>query len=585
MRLNISIKQKILGLAVVNLLIIIAISALSINTLNIIGKEIKEIAEEDIPLTEIVTKTTVHQLEQAIHFERALRYAELMQNDYEYKKKYNTEKKAFNKYNALVNEDIKKGEEIAHHAIEHALTDESRTEFEHVLKSLRNIEVAHKEYDLHALDAFKLFEAGKIHEAEKLADKIVVEEDDLDHELEALLFRLDKFTKQSALNVEHHEQKMQKILTIIAEFGLFIGLVLAVLSTRAIIKPISRAVEAMNGLADGDLETEIPEYKNKDEVYQMVQALHVFKENALQNQMMEIEAKKNEERLKKEREQAMQEMADKFESEVKSIVSAVAAASTELSQAAGHMKQSVTTTSERADDVASASEQTAANVQVVASAAEEMASSIQMIGSQVKQSNAAAEDTTRKAERADETLQSLISATGEISNITDLINDIAEQINLLALNATIESARAGEAGKGFAVVASEVKSLSTQVGKAVESVNEQIISVQGVSNDVVEALAEIKASIGNVNDYTNQIAGAVEEQNSVTNEIAANMETASLGAQEINSSITDVTHVANDASGVAEQVVQASGTLSLEAEKLSSQVDSFLAEIRSGTNG
>jgi methyl-accepting chemotaxis protein len=45
-----------------------------------IGEEIVGIAERDIPLTEIVTKMTIHQLEQAVLFERSIRFGEEMKN-------------------------------------------------------------------------------------------------------------------------------------------------------------------------------------------------------------------------------------------------------------------------------------------------------------------------------------------------------------------------------------------------------------------------------------------------------------------------------------------------------------------------
>ena len=59
----------------------IAVSLVAIFQINSIGKEVSEIAYQDIPLTEVVTKVTVHQLEQAIHLERAIRFSEKMQTD------------------------------------------------------------------------------------------------------------------------------------------------------------------------------------------------------------------------------------------------------------------------------------------------------------------------------------------------------------------------------------------------------------------------------------------------------------------------------------------------------------------------
>jgi methyl-accepting chemotaxis protein len=45
----------------------------------------------------------------------------------------------------------------------------------------------------------------------------------------------------------------------------------------------------------------------------------------------------------------------------------------------------------------------------------------------------------------------------QINTITETIQNIAKQTHLLSLNATIEAFRAGESGKGFAIVAKEIK--------------------------------------------------------------------------------------------------------------------------------
>ena len=63
---NLSVGAKVFAIVGLCLASLIGVSTLSIFQMDKIGDEIEAIAEQDIPLTEILTKITVHQLEQAI---------------------------------------------------------------------------------------------------------------------------------------------------------------------------------------------------------------------------------------------------------------------------------------------------------------------------------------------------------------------------------------------------------------------------------------------------------------------------------------------------------------------------------------
>ncbi len=70
-------------------------TGITLSKMDRIGKEIKEIAQEDIPLIKIVTEITINQLAQAIHFERALRFALEKVENKNALKSFNIEKKVY----------------------------------------------------------------------------------------------------------------------------------------------------------------------------------------------------------------------------------------------------------------------------------------------------------------------------------------------------------------------------------------------------------------------------------------------------------------------------------------------------------
>jgi methyl-accepting chemotaxis protein len=75
---NVKVGTRIYAGIAVLLSVIIFLSLFAINSMNTIGEELDSIVNNDIPLTTKVTKITEHQLEQAIIFERMIRYGEIM---------------------------------------------------------------------------------------------------------------------------------------------------------------------------------------------------------------------------------------------------------------------------------------------------------------------------------------------------------------------------------------------------------------------------------------------------------------------------------------------------------------------------
>ena len=262
-------------------------------------------------------------------------------------------------------------------------------------------------------------------------------------------------------------------------------------------------------------------------------------------------------------------LADDFETNVKSVVDTVSAASTEMQATAQAMSATAEETNRQSTVVAAASEQATNNVQTVASAAEELSASVSEISNQVSQSTKIARAAVEKATGTNAQIQELATAAQKIDEVVKLISDIAAQTNLLALNATIEAARAGDAGKGFAVVASEVKSLANQTAQATDEIAAQISAVQSATTSSVSAIEEITKVIKEINEISNAVAAAVEEQGAATQEIARNVQEAATGTREVSSNISGVTQAASETGTSAQQVLEAAGELSRQSEGLS----------------
>jgi methyl-accepting chemotaxis protein len=361
---------------------------------------------------------------------------------------------------------------------------------------------------------------------------------------------------------------------------LLFTLAVSMLVARSITMPLQRVTVAMNDLAGGRLDVEVPGIGRRDEVGEMAAAVEVFKSNAIARQGLEAEQREAETRAAGRRKADMQRLADDFEGAVGEIIETVTSASTELEASAGTLSSTAERAEELATMVAAASEEASTNVQSVASATEEMASSVNEISRQVQESARMAGDAVDQARTTTDRVSELSKAATRIGDVVELINTIAGQTNLLALNATIEAARAGEAGRGFAVVASEVKALAEQTAKATGEIGQQIAGIQAATHESVNAIKEISGTIEKLSEISSAIAAAVDEQGAATQEIARNVQQAAHGTQQVSSNIANVQRGAGETGSASSQVLSAAKALSGDSNRLRFEVGKFLDTVR-----
>lgn len=386
--------------------------------------------------------------------------------------------------------------------------------------------------------------------------------------------------KQSIEDIDNVIADTTTTLMAVSLIGLIVAATILWMMIRFfVIKPIAGITDAMGLVAAGNLETQIVGAERKDEVGKLAASLQVFKETAIETRRLNAEQEALKAKAAADQKAALNRMADEFEQSVGGVVNLVAASATEMQQSAQTLSAAAEETNRQTTAVSAATTQTSANVQIVASAAEEL-SSINEISSQVQGSNQATLEAVEQVEKTSGAMNNLHKVAQNVGEVVELIRDIANQTNLLALNATIEAARAGDAGKGFAVVAGEVKTLAAQVSNATNDISGRIKDIQDAANDARSAIDLISKSISNVNQISGVIASAVVEQQAATQEIAGNVQQASSGVDEVSSNMSGVAQASNEVGSASSQMLGASKELSVQAEKLRSEVSSFLATVR-----
>ena len=542
---NLSLSIKILGVVILTLLIMSVANGFGIVSLNKIGDELKEIAEVDIPLVEVITMIETSQLEQAINFERVLRHALEVLTDENAQEKLDKAQETFEGFNETIQEEFKKAETIAEHAARNAKSAKARAEFEEIDQVLLKIDKEHAEYKESVETIFRLISEGDLEEALHRAEAVEELEEKIDHELEQFLVRVEKFTEESALTAARDEQRAVLAMIVATIVALAASLLAGILITRSITKPLNEAVVMIRELGERGLGTRL-NMARKDEIGQMGQAVDSL----------------------------FEDLSDTVE-KIRNGSQELSSSSEQLNGIANVLASGAEETSAQSTTASSAAEQVSANVASVATAVEEMSASVKEIARTVGQSS----EVTQKAVSMSKSAGGIISELGEnskeINKVTDVISNIAKQTNILALNATIEAARAGEAGKGFAVVANEVKELAKETSKATGDITSRIEGIQRSAAEAVTSIEEINKIMGEVDSMSGSVAGAVEEQSVTTNEISRSMSEAANGVSEIVKNINGVAVAARDSSRKCEEAKESAEGLGKLAIKMADIVKLF----------
>jgi len=385
-------------------------------------------------------------------------------------------------------------------------------------------------------------------------------------EMRSFLDQLTKINQGMAekANKEALKTYRNTLITLLSIIGLGLvaAIVLALMISRGITVPLSKAVAGLKDIAEGEGDlTRRLDIKNKDEVGELARWFNTFLDK-LQDIIRVIT--KDSEVLNSSCDNIsglsgqMSDDIHNMSSKSDSVAAATEEMSTNMTSVAGTM------------------EQAASNINVVATSTEEMTASVSEIARNSEKAREITNDAVNKAVGAFDKVGQLGKAAQDIGKVTEAITDISAQTNLLALNATIEAARAGEAGKGFSVVANEIKDLARQTAEATQEIKEKISGIQDSTSESVLEIEEISEVVKNVNEIVSTIASAVEEQSITTKEIAENIAQASQGINEVNENVAQSSKVSDKIAIDISEVSQAAG----EMANSSSQVNLNAEELK-----
>lgn len=321
---------------------------------------------------------------------------------------------------------------------------------------------------------------------------------------------------------------------------------------------ITKLLEEVSGLADGDLRTEAEVTADMtgaiaDAFNMMIVELRRIISN-VQNATLQVSSAANEIRATTEH------LSRSSESQSTQIGGA--------SSAIEEMSVSIRQVSENAALSATVGEQSLANAQQGAKAMQNTIEGMGRIREQVQ-------ETSKRIKRLGESSQ-------EIGEIVQLIDDIADRTSILALNASIQAAMAGDAGRGFAVVAEEVERLAVRSAEATKQIATLVRAIQSETNEAVAAMESTTREVVSGSQVANQAGVALSEIESVSKRLAELIQSISQaskqqarGSEALARSMGEISEVTQQTAAGTKQAAVSISNLAVLADELRASVSQF----------
>ncbi len=269
---NISIRTKLASLVALNVVVLGALAVYTVQQVRLVRRELREIAEADVPLVNTLANLSRDQREMDARLERALTLAGIRPAPTDTAAAMQSVREQLGATDNAEDRELRAGLDEAKQARESAATPEAREQFENVIASLERAGAQLARQRSHVTNALDLVAAHHAADARAMLPALERDERSLDKVTSDVAAQIESFTDASARRAEAHENEVVRHVTAAGAGGAAAGLLLGGLYAGNIIRRLRTAVGVAKRLACGERNFDVP-VEGRDEARDLLKAM------------------------------------------------------------------------------------------------------------------------------------------------------------------------------------------------------------------------------------------------------------------------------------------------------------------------
>lgn len=382
----------------------------------------------------------------------------------------------------------------------------------------------------------------------------------IDTSLKALKTAAQESMKKDRSKLESASGVAITTLVTATLIAIALGVLVAFLLSRKLVRSIGEMVTGVEAVASGDLSRPALPANEQDELGQLASGF---------NHMI----------------LALKQLTGQIHAVTENVHSACA-------QIQASSQEQATTTREQAattQEITSTMQEVSQSGQQIVEKAKDVLRTAEAASSATREGIKAVQSTTRtmdhireQVEEVAETIVTLSERAQAVGEIISTVNEIAEQSNLLALNASIEAAEAGEDGNRFSVVANEMKNLADQAKECTVQVRTILSDIQkGINTSVMlteEAVkrVEVGKEQADVGEQTiREMHETTESSAQAFQQIIGAANQQQIGFEQVSQGMLDISQATEQTATGTSQLNEAVASLMALSEQLKTAVGQY----------